>query len=77
MVEITGDPKTIAGFRAGQYISSIHNDKKKAYARSYLLYILQGRTGATPPYGDLSAMAAQAVRMRLDEIFAYQGAESQ
>jgi hypothetical protein len=69
MTQISGDPNTIAGFNAGKYIGSIRNAAKKQYARTYLTYILQGRSGPSPDRGELSAMSAQAIRMRMDQIF--------
>jgi hypothetical protein len=69
MTQISGAPDTIAGFNAGKYIAGIRSDTKKKYARTYLAYILNGRSGSCPDRGALSAMAAQAVRMRLDQIF--------
>jgi hypothetical protein len=69
MTQISGDAYTIKGFNAGKYIASIRSDTKKEYARTYLAYILNGRRGSCPERGVLSGMAAQAVRMRLDQIF--------
>jgi hypothetical protein len=69
MTQISGDAYTITGFNAGKYIASIRSDTKKEYARTYLAYILNGRRGSCPERGVLSGMAAQAVRMRLDQIF--------
>jgi hypothetical protein len=69
MTQISADSNTIAGFNAGKYIGSIRSDTKKENARTYLAYILNGRRGSCPERGVLSGMAAQAVRMRLDQIF--------
>lgn|SRR5579864_618361 len=66
MNTITGDPHTVAGLKAGQYIRRIRNGQKKQYARAYLHYVLRGRQGTEPDRGTLSYMAAQAVRMELD-----------
>ncbi len=72
-MEIRGDAATIAGFNAGKYIASIRNSAKKEYARQYLFYILRGRKGSCPSPAGLSTLAAQAVRLRLGQIF--QGTE--
>lgn len=69
MTQISGDPHTIAGFNAGKYIGSIRSAAKKQFARTYLTYVLQGRSGPSPDRGELSAMATQAVRMRIDQLF--------
>lgn len=70
MITITGDPHTVAGVKAGQYIRRIRNVQKKQYARAYLNYVLTGRQGAEPDRSPLSFMAAQAVHMELNSIFA-------
>jgi hypothetical protein len=69
MTQISGDANTIAGFNAGKYIASIRSGRKREYARKYLAYILRGRSGSCPGRGVASAIAAQAVRTRLDQIF--------
>ncbi len=70
MTTITGDAHTVAGVEAGQYVRRIRNAQKKEYAHAYLSYILGGKRGKEPERGTLSCMAAQAVRMQLDPIFA-------
>lgn len=51
-----------------KYVKSIRNSDKKAYARSYLKWIKDGRKGDSPDYPkSLSCMAAQAVRMNLED----------
>jgi len=52
---------------ARDYVASIRNKAKRAYAVAYLAY----RRGAAlePDSGELSYMAAQAVRLRINEIF--------
>ncbi len=69
MTQISGDRHTIAGFNAGKYIGSVRSAAKKQYARTYLNYVLKGRSGPGPDRGELSARAAHAVRMRMDQIF--------
>jgi len=63
---ITGDLHTTAGVKARR----IRNAQKREYAHAYLSYILADKRGKEPEYGTLSYMAAQAVRMQLDSIFA-------
>ena len=70
MIEISGDPHTVAGVNSGKYIRSIRSAKKKDYARAYLLYVLKGRPGKMPQHREISYKAAQSVRRRLDELFA-------
>jgi hypothetical protein len=57
------------------YISSIRNDAKRAYAGAYASYLLTPATDEgdpsypdSPSRRDLSTMAAQAVRMRLESL---------
>lgn len=69
MMQIRGDVWTVAGFNAGKYIARIRYTAKKEYARKYLAYVLSERKGPCPNPGTLPTMAAQAVRLRLDEIF--------
>ena len=50
------------------YILAIRNDVKRAYAVAYWAWIEQGRPGDEPQRPtDLSYMAAQAVRLNLEE----------
>lgn len=53
---------------ASRYIESLRSAAKKRYARHYYQYIRAGRREPSPEYPALSYMAAQAVRMQLDEI---------
>jgi hypothetical protein len=63
--------------RAEQYVASIRNAKKRAYAHRFLRYLRNGVTddigslpGDTPQRaGELSYMAAQAVEMNLRAIW--------
>lgn len=52
------------------YVESIRNARKRAYAEAYAKWIYEdGRESNQPsPPSGLSVMAAQAVRIRLDEI---------
>ena len=50
------------------YILRIKNKAKKAYAQKYFDYVLNGRTGEEPNRGNLSYMAAQAVRINIGEM---------
>lgn len=59
---------------AEKYIQRIKNTAKKQYARDYYAWILAGRrsTSGNGPEWDrnaLSYMAAQGVRMNLDELY--------
>lgn len=55
---------------ASRYIESLRSPTKKRYARDYYQWIRAGRVDADHPADPptLSYMAAQAVRMNLDEI---------
>jgi hypothetical protein len=48
------------------YVRSLRSASKRAYAVAYLAYMQHG--GEEPGRGDLSYMAAQAVRLRLAAI---------
>ena len=50
-----------------QYISSIHNPSKRKYAEEYFHYE-QGRSQQPKRPSDLSAMGAQAVEMRIQQL---------
>ena len=54
---------------AQRYIKGIRNAGKRAYALAYWRW-LTGRTGKEPDFqgADISYMAAQAVRLNLDQI---------
>lgn len=54
-----------------KYIDAIRNAEKKDYARAYAAWLSGGRQGESPEYDGekLSTMAAQAVRMSLEEVF--------
>ena len=54
--------------QAAQYIKQIKNIAKKAYAAAYWHYLNTTHTKEPQPF-DLSYMAAQAVRIKLDSIF--------
>ena len=57
---------------ANRYINAIKNTAKKAYARAYLAWVLNGRPGHNGPEWDrstLSYMAAQGVRMNIDGFY--------
>ena len=58
------------------YVNAIRNPEKRAYAMAYAHYI-QGKTDKAPKAPQLSLMAAQAVRMTLDEIHAKLDHEAQ
>ncbi len=49
------------------YIASIRNARKRAYAVAYLAW-LRGQAASEPEYAPLSYMAAQAVRLTLNGI---------
>jgi hypothetical protein len=53
---------------ATAYIRAIRNEPKQAYAIAYLAYLKAGSSGAEPARGDLSYMAAQAVRLHLYNV---------
>ena len=59
-------PRPIA---AAVSVGAIRNKEKKAYAEVYLQHRLAS-SGRLPAYIGISYMAAQAVRMRIDEILA-------
>ena len=50
---------------AEAYINRIRNFRKRAYARAFWAWLHIGFSGPEPEPGQLSYMAAQAVRMRL------------
>ena len=57
--------------RASEYIESLRHHAKRRYAHAYYQHLrcpehLRPKNG--PEYSGLSCMAAQAVRMNLDEI---------
>ena len=56
---------------ASRYIESIRNPLKKKYARAYYQWLREPECvrGDSPEYAPLSYMGAQAVRMRLTDIF--------
>lgn len=55
---------------AVKYIAAIRSSAKKQYAQQYYRWILEGRPeGKNPTYAPLCYMAAQAVRMNLDQIY--------
>lgn len=49
-----------------RYVRAIRNANKRAYAAAYARWLQNG--GDEPDSGPISYMAAQAVRMTLDEI---------
>ena len=55
------------GEKVKQYINSIHNPSKKKYAEEYFHYE-QGRSQQPRRPSDLSAMGAQAVEMRIQQL---------
>ena len=48
------------------YVQGIRNRAKQDYAKEYAWYLKQGKAGDGPDRGNLSYMAAQAVRLRLE-----------
>ena len=56
--------------KARKYLGKIRNALKRSYGRCYLRWIEEGRQeGKEPPKPEnLSLMATQAVRMRLEEL---------
>lgn len=54
--------------QAYSYIRRIHSEKKRVYAAYYLNWCRHGKRGSEPERGNLSAMAAQAVRLKIDDI---------
>lgn len=50
------------------YIRKIKNANKQAYAEAFLGWLQSGAAGAEPERGDLSYMAAQAVRINLIDM---------
>lgn len=53
--------------RIGKYIRTLRNVNKKDYASEYADYLI-GTGCEEPEYGELSYMAAQAVRQSLRDI---------
>jgi hypothetical protein len=54
---------------AWKYITRIRNGKKRMYAKEYWRWIRQGRIQDPPRRpADLGTMAAQAVRMMLEDF---------
>lgn len=49
------------------YITAIRNPRKRVYAQDYAMYLLHGGQ-IEPERGELSYMAAQAVRMTLADL---------
>lgn len=62
------------------YVRSLRNPNKRAYARTYKVWRQNSNTPETEPcrqdYAPLSYMAAQAVRMRIDEILRRENEQS-
>jgi hypothetical protein len=56
---------------AVKYVGRIRNPKKRAYALSYLRFL--NGLGPEPDRGQLSYMAAQAVRIELAQLTGYNG----
>lgn len=54
-----------------QYINSIRNPAKRAYAIAFAAWVSTGN-GFEPERGDLSVMGAQAVRLNVCEIIKLQ-----
>lgn len=54
--------------RVRSYVNRIRNKNKKSYARRYYAWLQSGESGPEPDEGNLSAMAAQGVRMSLAEL---------
>jgi hypothetical protein len=61
-------PNLETALASKEYVRSINNAAKRAYATAYLTYLKYGGFEPTPP-GGLSSMGAQAVRMRLGKIW--------
>ncbi len=49
-----------------RYIKKIHSTLKRVYAERYLEWVMAGRGRFQPESPGLSVMAAQAVRMRIN-----------
>lgn len=64
--ESIDEAKPTAIADAKKYVAAIKNAAKKAYAEKYLAFCL-GK-GEQPDYGDVSTMAAQAVRLELQHL---------
>ena len=61
---------------ASSYVMAIRNRDKRLYAAAVLRWIWAGRVGPTPePPVNLSVMAAQAVRMHLEDFRPVKGQE--
>jgi hypothetical protein len=54
--------------RAYIYIRRIRSERKRTYAAYYLNWCRHGKRSSEPERGELSAMAAQAVRLEIDRI---------
>ena len=58
-------------YRASRYIEGLRSPLKRRYAHAYYQWLRMPdslRPAESPSRGELSYMAAQAVRMNLDEI---------
>lgn len=64
MVQVVNEQYWQQEEEAAAYIGRIRNLRKREYAKSYWLYLRYG--GVQPSRGELSYMAAQAVRITLD-----------
>jgi hypothetical protein len=51
-----------------RYVRSIRNMLKRDYARAYIAWVRDGGRGAEPSWGELSFMAAQAVRLNVRDF---------
>ena len=58
------------------YISRIKNDAKRNYAQMWFAHITQGLTKQDPSFYGISVLAAQAVRMQLEEFGVTQETEN-
>jgi hypothetical protein len=54
--------------KATKYIISIRNNEKRTYAERYWASLVYGGRAPMADNYDISAMAAQAVRLRLEEF---------
>lgn len=53
---------------AYEYAYRIRSDRKRDYAKAYIRWRIKGCEGSEPDRGSVSVMAAQGVRLQIDEM---------
>lgn len=66
MAHVNIQPEKLA--QAWKYANLIRNKAKRQYANAYTNWLRNGAEGLAPEPGNLSCMAAQAVRMNIDAM---------